>query len=188
MADRDIGGFSTVALDHVPAEGAAPAHARFHGTISTALPTDRPDVQRSGYAGWRNRDLRPTLLGKRIWNTEPYRFLALRVKSDGRKYLVNVQTESIVPTDLHQHRLYARRPGEWETVVIRWDEFVRTNYGHVVEPQHEMLRRKVKSVGLSLTDRVPGPYDLCIAQIWCTNDAKGRLDEGRKPEEAAKLS
>lgn len=195
MSDKDIGGYSSVALDHIPAStggsagsasavgssssgAATPAHARFSGTISTELPRHRPDVQRTGYAGWRNRDQRATLLGKSIWNTERYAYLALRVKSDGRKYFVNVQTESIVPTDLHQHRLYARRPGEWETVVIRWDEFVRTNHGHVVEPQQEMLRRKVKSVGLSLTDRVPGPYDLCVQRIWATNDPAGSLEGG----------
>jgi NADH dehydrogenase [ubiquinone] 1 alpha subcomplex assembly factor 1 len=188
MSDRDIGGFSSVSLDYVSSTASNPAHARFHGTISTELPANRPEVQRSGYAGFRNRDRRPTIIGKSIWNTEPYAYLALRVKSDGRRYFVNVQTESIVPTDLHQHRLYARRPGEWETVVIRWDEFVRTNHGHVVEPQQEMLRRKVKSVGLSLTDRVPGPYDLCIAQIWATNDAKGRLEVEREKEGKKEVS
>lgn len=82
---------------------------------------------------------------------------------------MNVQTESVVPTDLHQHRLYARRPGEWETVLIKWDEFVRTNHGVVVEPQTELLRQKVKTVGIGLIDRVPGPFELCIERIWATN-------------------
>lgn len=100
---------------------------------------------------------------------DPYAFLALRFKSDGRKYFVNVQTESIVYTDIHQHRLYARKPGEWETVLIKWGEFVRTNYGQVVEPQTEMLTQKVRTVGIGLTDRIPGPFDLAISGIWATN-------------------
>ena len=82
---------------------------------------------------------------------------------------MNVQTESLVPTDLHQHRLYARRPGEWETVLIKWNEFVRTNHGVVVEPQAELLRQRVKTVGIGLIDRVPGPFELCIERIWATN-------------------
>ena len=199
MSDADMGGYSTASLDWVPpsststststsssssssespaAAAAAsesvlypqPGHARFHGTISTTLPRDKPDVQRSGYAGFRTKDRPPTVFGKALWDIDMYTYLALRVRSDGRSYLVNVQTESVVPTDLHQHRLYARRPGEWETVLIKWNDFVRTNHGFVVEPQAELLRRKVRSVGLALTDRVPGPFELCVERFWATND------------------
>ena len=169
----DIGGFSQVSLDYVPKTAEEPAHARFHGTISIELPPNRPHIQRTGYAAWRNKDRPPTIFGKALWDIDPYAFLALRVKSDGRKYFVNVQTESIVPTDIHQHRLYARRPGEWETILINWNEFVRTNYGAVVEPQTEMLRQKVRTVGIGLIDRVPGPYDLAISGVWATNNMSG---------------
>lgn len=92
---------------------------------------------------------------------------------------MNVQTESIVPTDIHQHRLYARRPGEWETVLIKWHEFVRTNHGVVVEPQGEMLRQKVRTVGIGLTDRIPGDFSLRIQRIWATN---GLTKEDRKED------
>lgn len=108
-----------------------------------------------------------------------YTYLAMRIKSDGRSYFVNVQTESVVPTDLHQHRLFAKRPGEWETVIIKWNDFVRTNHGFVVEPQTEMLRQKVRSIGVGLTDRVPGPFELCIERMWATNN----MSEGDEPHE-----
>lgn len=169
MSDMDEGGYSTVNLDFVPGTSQDPPHARFHGKISTELPPDRLDVLATGYAGWRTLDRRPTIFGRLLWDIDPYTYLALRVKSDGRKYFVNIQTDSIVPTDLHQHRLYAKRPGEWETVLINFNSFVRTNHGIRVEPQSELLRQKVKSVGISLIDRIPKPYDLCIARIWATN-------------------
>lgn len=173
MSDADMGGFSKVVLDQVPATISEPAHVRFHGNISIDLPADRPHIQRSGYAAWRNKDRGPTLFGKSLWDVDPYLFLALRIKSDGRKYFVNVQTESIVHTDIHQHRLYAQRPGEWETVVFSWSDFVRTNYGQVVEPQNEIMKQKVRTVGIGLTDRVPGPFDLRVASMWATN----RMDD-----------
>ena len=113
--------------------------------------------------------MRATIFGRSVWDIDPYAYCALRIKSDGRNYFVNVQTESVVPTDLHQHRLHARKPGEWETVLIAWNEFVRTNHGSIVEPQSEMMRQRVKSVGISLTDRIPGPFDLSIARVWATN-------------------
>ena len=184
MSDADMGGFSKVSLEHVSKTATEPAHARFHGNISIELPPNRPNIQRTGYAAWRNKNRPVTLFGKALWDIDPYTYLGLRVKSDGRKYFVNVQTETIVPTDLHQHRLYARRPGEWETVLIKWNDFVRTNHGVVVEPQKEMLRQKVRTVGIGLIDRVPGPFDLAISRVWATNNA----DEGKIVTEEKLLS
>ena len=54
-------------------------------------------------------------------------------------------------------------------LLIKWSEFVRTNHGQVVEPQREMLTQKVRTVGISLIDRIPGPYDLSIGNVWATN-------------------
>ncbi|KAI9754452.1 MAG: hypothetical protein M4579_004720 [Chaenotheca gracillima] len=169
MSDADMGGFSRAALDYIPATSTEPSHARFHGKVSIDLPPNRPQIQRTGYAAWRTLDRAPTLFGRSLWDIDPYIYLAMRIKSDGRKYFVNVQTESIVPTDIHQHRLYAQRPGEWETVLIKWDEFVRTNHGMVVEPQTEMMRQKVRTVGVGLIDRVPGEFDLSVSRMWATN-------------------
>jgi len=193
MSDADVGGFTRANLEWLPPVTEPQSksdnqngHVRFHGNISIELPPNKPQMQRSGYAAWRTLDKKGTLFGKSLWDIDPYAYLAMRVKSDGRKYFVNVQTESIVPTDLHQHRLYTRSPGEWETVLIKWNEFVRTNHGVVVEPQAELLRQKVRTVGIGLIDRVPGPFELCIERIWATNglseeDVKedGRMEEGQ---------
>jgi NADH dehydrogenase [ubiquinone] 1 alpha subcomplex assembly factor 1 len=194
ICDSDVGGFSRANLDWIPPSSdpnPPPSenkngYAKFHGSISIELPVNKPHIQRTGYAAWRTKDRPFTIFGKSLWDIDPYAYLALRIKSDGRKYFVNLQTESIVPTDLHQHRLYARRPGEWETVLIKWNEFVRTNHGIVVEPQTELLRQKVRTVGIGLIDRVPGNYELCIERIWATNrlseedvEEDGRAEEGQ---------
>lgn len=169
MGDKDIGGFSTVNFDHHPVTQTEPSHARFHGTISTQLPQNQPHVQRTGYAGWRTNDRGATIFGKSLWDVSMYNYLAIQFKSDGRKYFINIQTESIVPTDIHQHLLHSKTPGEWETILVKWSEFVRTNHGQVVEPQREILTQKVRTLGISLIDRIPGPYDLSISKMWATN-------------------
>ncbi|CAK7270156.1 hypothetical protein SEPCBS119000_003943 [Sporothrix epigloea] len=192
MSDDEIGGYSTAHLEWVPSSiptttsssssSSSPpssvstpppgGYIRFSGSISTRLPEGRPDIQRTGYAAWRTADRLATIFGRSLWDVDSYAYLALRVRSDGRSYLVNVQTDSMVaPTDLHQHRLFARRPHQWETVVVPWSDFVRTNHGFVVEPQTELLRQKVRSIGLGLTDRVPGAFELCVARLWATNNA-----------------
>ena len=197
MSDKDIGGFSRASLTFVAGDlrqesgsqtkaaqqssevvvdekDGIPSHALFKGTISAELPPTRPDIQRSGYAAWRTRDRGISLFGKLLWDLDPYNFLHLRIRSDGRKYFVNIQTESIVPTDIHQHLLPCFTPGEWETVSIPLDAFVRTNYGMVVEPQSEMMRGKVRSVGIGLIDRVPGPFELGIADVYAFNRPAAR--------------
>jgi NADH dehydrogenase [ubiquinone] 1 alpha subcomplex assembly factor 1 len=190
-----FGGYSEASLEYVPgakheeveegwidsAEGQEqeePSHMLFKGNISTELPPRHPEVQRSGFAAWRTKDRGFSLFGKLLWDIDSYTYLAMRIRSDGRKYFVNIQTESIVPTDIHQHLLPALTPGKWETVVIPFHAFVRTNHGFVVEPQKEMLRQKVRSIGVGLTDRVPGPFELRVADVWATNRDGGKVKEG----------
>ncbi|OAX82241.1 hypothetical protein ACJ72_03404 [Emergomyces africanus] len=44
-----------------------------------------------------------------------------------------------------------------------------------------MLRQRIKSIGIGLTDRVPGPYDLRIHRIWATNGlSEEEMDEERR--------
>ena len=185
MSDDLIGGSSISNFDHVtrsssPSSAEPSSYARFYGSISTALPADKPNIKRTGYAAFRTPTQSPTLFGRTVWDIDPYMYLALRVKSDGRAYFINVQTEGVEPTDLHQRRLFAKRPGQWETVLVRWNDFVRTSYGFVMEPQTEILRQKVQTVGIGLTDRVEGPFELCIERVWATNT----VEEGQTVVEA----
>ncbi|KAJ6024938.1 hypothetical protein N7540_005735 [Penicillium herquei] len=239
FADRAVGGFSTASLDYEPADPTSndPAHIRFHGSISTKLP-DNWRVERTGYAAFRNKDRGLWLFGRLFWDVDPYAYLALRVKSDGRRYTVNIQTDSLVETDIHQHRLYTRHhrvqdgaatadqalyaksardaeaaeelypdsipsalsdiPPEstvisstsstttsgttgWETVLLPFNSFVRTNHGFVIEPQTSIIRQRVKSIGIGLTDRIEGPYDLRIHKIWATNGmGEADIEEERR--------
>jgi NADH dehydrogenase [ubiquinone] 1 alpha subcomplex assembly factor 1 len=180
MSDADVGGFSQKSLDFVQSSAADPSHALFKGNISRELPVDKPKLIVSGYAGFRTDDRKAHLFGRGFWNLDPYAFIALRVKSDGKKYFVNIQTDSIEVTDLHQHRLYTKRPGQWETVLININDFVRTNDGRIVDPQSDMLKGRINSIGISLTDRVPGPFELRVEKIWATNGLA--LEQAPEPE------
>lgn len=112
-SDKDIGGFSQAYLE-VTSEGAG----KFHGEISLELPSNR-EIKQSGYAAMRTKQREQTMFGTPCWDTSLFRYLALHVKGDKRKYFVNIQTDGVVKTDLFQHRLFLRTPGQWETVMVR---------------------------------------------------------------------
>lgn len=62
-----------------------------------------------------------------------------------------------------------------------FNSFVRTNHGYVMEPQTCLLRSRVKSIGIGLTDRIEGPFDLRIHKIWATNGmGEADIEEERR--------
>ena len=70
---------------------------------------------------------------------------------------------------------------------------MRTNHGVVVEPQREMLKQKIRTVGIALIDRIPGNFDLSIERIYATNKEEeelfkedDRLEEGRLQDKHGK--
>jgi NADH dehydrogenase [ubiquinone] 1 alpha subcomplex assembly factor 1 len=105
-----------------------------------------------------------------VWDTSLFRFLSLRVKGDERRYYINIQTESLDPIELWQHRLFLRNPGEWETVLIPWADFLRTRNGRISYKKFDgMDRERVKTVGASLIERKEGPFELFISEIKVCN-------------------
>jgi len=142
-------------------------YGHFHGSISFKLPQNRPEIERSGYAGFRLHDRKRSIFLSKLIDLEPYKYIALRVKSDGHKYFINLMTDSMYETDLHQHRLFTTRPNQWETIVVSPTDFVRTNHGRIFENQQQgILLRKIRNIGISKIDRTEGPYSLMIEKIW----------------------
>lgn len=169
-SDEDLGGFSTVSLSLKKEPNRRP-FARFEGEISLDLPEDRPDVVRLGYAMLRTKDLPPSLLGmgsSSFHDWSQFSQLSMRVRGDYRKYFVNIQADTPYPTDLYQHRLFLRTPGEWETVTVSFSNFILTN-GGVIQHQERLDTSAVRSVGISLIDGQYGPYQLDIDWIKVHN-------------------
>ncbi|CAK7895006.1 hypothetical protein CAAN1_10S02982 [[Candida] anglica] len=159
--DSELGGFSTVNFDIDPVDQSG----HFHGYLNLDLPKDRPDITRSGYAMFRTRDqVESWLSGDSYWDWSHFSSLVMRVKGDRRKYLVNIQANTPLVTDLFQHRLFLNHPGEWETVVIPLNDFVMTNWG-VIQDGCEINKSEIKTIGVGLLDKQYGPYSLNVDWI-----------------------
>ena len=70
------------------------------------------------------------------------------------------------PIELWQHRLFLRTPGSWETVLIPWNDVLRTRNGRISYKKFDgMDRERVKTVGASLIERKEGDFCLHVAEI-----------------------
>ncbi|KAJ2722421.1 hypothetical protein GGI07_003319 [Coemansia sp. Benny D115] len=177
-SDRDIGGFSDAWLDTT-----ASGHARFHGYISQKLPEDKR-FKRSGYAMVRTRDPQPNILNDGTWDSSQFRYLAMRVKSDNRRYFVNLKSGSLIPTDIYQHLLPIRTPGRWETVVVPFNMFTLTSNSVIVASQPMMASTQMETVGFSISDRQEGPFSLEFAWIKAFNTDRTYGENIRLPDTA----
>ena len=82
-------------------------------------------MERSGYAAVRSRVRIQRVLGfprLATLDLDDFTDLELRVRGDGRTYIVNVQTDGMVPDDVFQAFLYTAPSTTFETVRV-WPPF-----------------------------------------------------------------
>jgi len=136
-------------------------------------------IKRGGYAGFRSQP-RPTMFGEMFYDLTHHEFLALKVKAGGESrmrhsYFVNIQTDSLVKTDLWQHRLFfAREDSGWEDVYIPLDAFILMNSGEIVETEIPIKidQEKIRTIGISHLgghSNIEGAYELGIDSIRAVN-------------------
>ena len=199
-SDQELGGFSTVNLDIIKEEGGLKQlegevkdsdnnsqnipqrqFGRFHGVLNLDLPPSRQDVVQSGHAMFRTRDIKPSIFHpftSEFMNWERCNNMILSLRGDRRKYFINIQADTPLITDLYQHRLFLKTPGQWETVVVPLSDFILTNWG-IIQQQEPLDLSHVRTVGIGLIDKQYGPYCLDIEWIKVIT---GNLATSQKPE------
>ncbi|KAH6574590.1 hypothetical protein BASA61_000591 [Batrachochytrium salamandrivorans] len=161
-SDADMGGLSEAYWGLTPQNTAL-----FWGTLSTELPP-KAEFNRSGYAGIRSKEAPLTLFHRPKIDTSMFRYLAVRARGDGNQWFVNLRTDSIYASYVWQHRLFFQRPGEWETVMIPFRDFILTSHGFVQPNQMGINREGIKTLGFSIL-RQPGDFSMEIDWIKAMN-------------------
>lgn len=145
--DATLGGYSTGYFEPYRTDEKSKLMAHFHGNLNQTLPRGETKVKSSGWSMFKtkNRNQDPNaqfkpfyLLQKHAnfwWDWTPFEVLHLRVKNltPERKFIVNVQTDTMSRTDLYQHRLFTNCTSDkpmWEDIFINLNEFVLTNRRH----------------------------------------------------------
>jgi len=171
--DADIGGTSTCNLT-MGADG----RARFWGDMRLDVKPGYRGKIRGGYAGVRSK-ARKTLFGEMEDDLSLYHYLVLRLRVGGdprthNSYYCNVQTNSMIQTDLFQHRIWFSKPDEWEDVVIPLNAFVLTNFGQVTNRDISLLSERIRTIGVSILggkSGLEGRYDLGLDHIKAVTEA-----------------
>ncbi|QPG75235.1 hypothetical protein FOA43_002585 [Brettanomyces nanus] len=186
-SDSVLGGYSTAYVEPYRLH-TGKLVARFHGNLNQTLPEHNPKVKKSGWAMFktknrnprRNAQFKPFYWFKKQanfwWDFTSYQVVHLRVANltPSRKFMLNVQSDTMSRTDLFQHRLFTSIDPEpcekivWQDLFIDLNDLVLTNRGVVqIQYYEELERDRVKSIGLSISDGIFGPYDLLIDKVEC---------------------
>jgi monofunctional biosynthetic peptidoglycan transglycosylase len=141
--DRVMGGVS-----HSRLESTEEGTAAFRGDLSLD--------QGGGFASVRC-DFDPRDLSRE-------RGIALRVRGDGRTYKLRLRDRLGAGIVDHQAR-FETVPGVWSTVLLPFDSFVPTSRGRVVPGAEPLDLRSVTTIGLLVSDRQEGRFELEIEWI-----------------------
>jgi hypothetical protein len=109
-----------------------------------------------GFASVRSSPARHDLTGCRCF--------VIRLRGDGRRYKFTARTETGFNTPLYQCAFVTKR-GEWEEHRLAFKDFVPTFLGRILTDVPRLNPGKVTSVGLLISEKQDGPFQLEVAWI-----------------------
>ncbi|MEM7234545.1 MAG: CIA30 family protein, partial [Planctomycetota bacterium] len=95
------------------------------------------------------------------YDLSDYDGVAIRVKGDGRTYSLNLYTDRSRWGGSYRTELPTKK-GEWTTVNIPFSKFRATFHGRRLRNASAMNPAKIRSIGVTLSDKKAGPFRLEI--------------------------
>ncbi|NXG28161.1 CIA30 protein, partial [Dromaius novaehollandiae] len=167
-SDVEIGGKSEVYLKL----GRNNQAALLYGTLNTEVPRDG-ETKYSGYCSMRSKPLVGSFAKKKYYDWSNFNSLYLRVRGDGRPWMVNISTDpyfSHHKDDLYNYFMFTRGGPYWEEIKIPFSKFFLSSRGRIQDDQHPLWLDKISTLGFTLGDKVDGPFQLEIDFIGLIHD------------------
>lgn len=141
----------------------------FSGNLTTELPIDGR-IKRSGYCNVRSQRNRISFKREAYLDWTAYNNLVLKVRGDGRPYLINISVEGyfdITWNDIYHYVLYTRGGPHWQTTRIPFSKFFLSSKGRVQDKQYPIPLNKITNLGFSVSARggFEGNYNLELDYI-----------------------
>lgn len=130
-------------------------NGHFTGELSSELPVDGK-IKKAGYCNIKSMRYRKSFKRECYFDWTFYNMLVLKVRGDGRTYLINIATEGYFDNtwnDVYHYALYTRGGPHWQTVKIPFSKFFLASKGRVQDKQFPIPLNRVSSVGFSVSAR-----------------------------------
>lgn len=166
-SDQEIGGQSEVYLKLGRNDTCF-----LYGTLSSTPPRDG-ETRYSGYCSMRSKQPLASFDRKKHHDWTSFNTLHLRVRGDGRPWMINLATETYFShqkDDIYCYFLYTRGGPYWQDVKIPFSKFFLTHRGRIQDDQHPAWLDKVNTIGFTLGDKADGPFQLEIDFIGVSKD------------------
>lgn len=167
-SDHEIGGHSEVYLKL----GKNDNTCFLYGTLSSVPPRDG-ETRYSGYCTMRSKQPLASFDRKKHHDWSSFNTLHLRVRGDGRPWMINIAAETYFfhqKDDIYSYFLYTRGGPYWQDVKIPFSKFFLTHRGRIQDDQHPLWLDKVNTIGFTLGDKADGPFQLEIDFIGVCKD------------------
>lgn len=164
-ADSDHNeGFSTATFEKSPA-----GYAMFSGYVQSAVPKDGR-VKRAGYCNIRSQPVKKSFQRDSHYDWSMYNTLVLKIRGDGRNYLINLHSEGyfdVLWHDIYHYVLYTRGGPHWQVARIPFSKFFLSSKGRIQDKQAPIALQRVTGFGLSVGAKggTDGPFSLELAYI-----------------------
>ncbi|KAI5611719.1 complex I intermediate-associated protein 30, mitochondrial [Silurus asotus] len=167
-SDREIGGRSEAYLKL----GRNNSTCMLYGSLCSTPPRDG-ETRYSGYCTMRSKQPLASFDRKKHYDWSNFNTLYLRIRGDGRPWMVNISAETYFShqrDDMYSYFLYTRGGPYWQDVKIPFSKFFLSSRGRIQDDQHELWLDKVNSLGFTLGDKADGPFQLEIDFIAVCNE------------------
>lgn len=146
-------------------------YAMFYGSTSTRIPGNQGKY--SGDRGANRKVVRLGFSACRAWipwymqNIHDFNKLEIMLRSDGRRYSVNINPKSFATDDLYQGYLecHPEDRNQWVVATIPLKDLVLLGRGRVKTYQRAFDQGCIEAIGFSIADKQNGDYRLDIKQI-----------------------
>ncbi|KAK7789067.1 hypothetical protein R5R35_002564 [Gryllus longicercus] len=139
----------------------------FSGTLNTTVPKDGR-IKKAGYCNMCCHRARKSFKREAYFEWNQYTHIVLRVRGDGRSYLLNLATSGyydIMWNDVFHYVLFTRGGPYWQITKIPFSKFFLGSKGRVQDKQYPIPLNRITSLGISVGDGINGPFNLEIDYI-----------------------
>ncbi|XP_071453819.1 complex I intermediate-associated protein 30, mitochondrial [Hetaerina americana] len=144
----------------------------FQGNLCVDPPKDGK-VKRAGYCNMRSIRAKKSFHRESFHDWQMYTHLVMRVRGDGRPYILNISTAGYFDlfwNDIYSYALYTRGGPYWQISKIPFSKFFLASKGRIQDKQAPITLDRISHFGISLGDKVNGPFRLEIDYIGLEYD------------------